>query len=314
MADKGPPTPRLSQGVFLFTVDLELAWGMAHTRSFHVLEQLRADTSHARQALDALLESLERYEVPATWAVVGHLFLDRCQRVNGVCHADVARVSQGWYDVDPASDIGRAPLFYGRDIVDRIMSSRIQHEIGHHSFSHVPFDSCSAEVAEAEVAEGQRLARQMGITLRSFVFPRNKVGHVGVLEGHGFRIYRGRNLVHNVPGGRLGWALGGALDLAFAPPCQPRARGNIWEVPSSLYFSESRFPITLLPRAKLGVLRAARARRIFHVFLHDWNLVTDPGLGSKVDKLLAFVARHRERGNLETITMSDLAARLDGGS
>src|SRR6185437_6914178 len=45
--------------------------------------------------------------------------------------------------------------------------------------------------AELEVQECVRQAGRWGIEMKSFIFPRNRVGHLDVLKRHGFSCYRG---------------------------------------------------------------------------------------------------------------------------
>jgi hypothetical protein len=49
---------------------------------------------------------------------------------------------------------------------------------------------------------------------------------------------------------------------------------------------------------------------IFHPWLHPQDLLLDPGLASKLDTFLALVAEKRERGELEVMTMGELATVL----
>jgi len=298
--------------LFLITLDVELGWGLARSRSNH-LDLLKKDEKQVREAIDFLLKNFEGYQIPATWAMVGHLFLDSCQKKDGIPHPDMPHVRDDWYSCDPATNITQDPLFYGRDIVEKVLASRLKHEIGYHSFSHVIFSECSRQVAQAEIEAGLKLARESGIELKSFVFPKNQIGHIDVLKEYGFQIYRGKNLTRAVQNSYLMNKLGAIMDTGLAPPTEARLVEGIWELPSSLYFCEPRLPFTLLPRTKLGLRRAINSKKIFHVFLHPWNLVIYPQIRDDLVKLLRFVAQKQAQGKLEVTTMAGLASRLNQG-
>jgi peptidoglycan/xylan/chitin deacetylase (PgdA/CDA1 family) len=155
---------------------------------------MQSDATHGRGTIRVLLSLFEKYKIEATWAVVGHLFLDHYQKENGIPHRDMARSRDDWYSPDPCSNIQKDPLFYGKDIIEDIMLSRIKHDIGYHSFSHVTFSECSRAVAEAEIEAGLKASAGFGLKLVSFVFPYNKIGHLDVLKQKGFTIYRSQDL------------------------------------------------------------------------------------------------------------------------
>lgn len=297
--------------IFIISLDTELIWGIIHTDAD--TSSLINDKKHCRGAVDTLLNLFEKYNIPATWAVVGHLFLDRCEKENIILHRNMPRFKEDRYSCDPCTDIKRDPLFYGKDIVEKILSSPIKHEIGYHSFSHVLFSECNREVAEAEIKEGVKLAKEFDIALKSFVFPQDKIGHLDVLKENGFRIYRGRifkrgNINQRVPIRKIN----GVIDLMIAKPVEPRMTKGIWEIPSSMLYSAP-FPFTysLLPRAKIGIYRAIRLKKIFHVWLHPQSLLDQPSLAKYLDNLLAFVSKKRDEGKIEVMTMGALADVLD---
>ena len=174
------------QPTFIISLDTELIWGYVAYPSLKEVSLMKSDDKKVRGCIDILLNLFKKHNIPATWAVVGHLFLDHCECEDGIPHKDMPRFKDDWYSTDPCTDIQKDPLYYGRDIVDKILSNRIEHEIGYHSFSHVVFSECSRKVAEAEIKMVNKLAKEFGITLKSFVFPENKVGHIDVLRENGF--------------------------------------------------------------------------------------------------------------------------------
>ncbi|HJH26326.1 MAG TPA: hypothetical protein C5S37_06005 [Methanophagales archaeon] len=205
---------KFEQPIFIISLDTELIWGIVHTDVDASL--LINDKKQCRGAIDTLLNIFEKHNIPATWAVVGHLFLDHCEKEDGIPHRSMPRFKDDWYSCDPCTDIQRDPLFYGKDIIEKILSSSVRHEIGYHSFSHVIFSECIREVAEAEIKEGIKLAKEFGVTLKSFVFPQDKIGHLDILKENGFRIYRSRifkrgNMNQRVPIRKFN----GAIDLMY---------------------------------------------------------------------------------------------------
>jgi peptidoglycan/xylan/chitin deacetylase (PgdA/CDA1 family) len=186
-----------------------LAWGWRYARAPkpEVVAQLKA--RRGRRNLDIILELCERYDVPITWAMVGHLFLESCRRCGPLKHPEIPRVpyfenefwsyrSGDWFDGDPASEGPSEPewwAWYGPDLVRSILAGRAAHEIGCHTFSHVVLTdaSCPPEVATVELGRCQEAASRFGLTLRSFVFPGNLLGNRASLSATGFAAYRHRS-------------------------------------------------------------------------------------------------------------------------
>ena len=153
-------TKLLNKPIFIISLDTELIWGHIEYSSYEAVRLMKSDYKKVRGCINILLNLFEKHNIPATWAVVGHLFLDHCENEDGMPHKDMPRFKEDWYYSDPCTDIKRDPLYYGKDIVEKIMSNQIEHEIGYHSFSHVIFSECSREVAEAEIKEGVKLAKE----------------------------------------------------------------------------------------------------------------------------------------------------------
>lgn len=319
----------LPRGAFVLSFDLELAWGTfdhgGHERNGRSFDRVRPIVTQ-------LLEMLGRHRIPATFAVVGHLFLDRCARENGAAHPEIVRAAHAWFphdwfSLDPCSDLERAPHWYGRDLVEQIAADAQGHEIASHSFSHVIFgdSGCSAEAARSELARCAALAREViGRELRSFVFPRNAVGHLDALTAHGIRVYRGVDgwWFKRLPLRVLARAGHFADDvLALRPPVHlPEwvEPPGIWNVPGSMLYQSRDGLRRLIPigarvrKAKKGIDAAVARRRIFHLWFHPFNLATDESaLLAGFEQVLAYAAGRRDAGALDILTMGALGDRCD---
>ena len=305
-------TKELNKPIFIISLDTELIWGYVAYPTHKAVSLMKNDDKNGRGCIDTLLNLFEKHNIPATWAVVGHLFLDYCECENGMPHRNMPRFKEDWYSTDPCTDIQKDPLYYGKDIVEKILSNRIEHEIGYHSFSHVIFSECSREVAEAEIKEGVRLAKEFGITFKSFVFPENKIGHIDALKENGFKIYRGENLTRgNINQNILIRKFNGGINKIIAPPTEPKWMDGIWEVPSLMYFCDPQIKFSLLPKARIGLYRAIRSKKVFHVFLHPHNLLMYLSLKDDLDRFLGIVAKKRDEGKISVMTMGELAEHMN---
>jgi hypothetical protein len=300
------------------SVDTELAWGESHRR-----DGLRHDYGTERAVIDALLELFTRYEISATWAVVGHLFLDRCALVGDRPHPDVVRPNYGWlagdwFDIDPCSTLEEAPMFYGRDIVDAIRRCPVEQEVGCHSFSHVVADDpgCGAAAFSSDLATCTALADELGLELRSFVFPRNAIAHVELLAEHGFTCYRGRAEHPRRPRFRL---FDRVWPSAWSAALPARHSSGVWNVPQTFLFAPATRPRWLphalwARRPRVRIRQAARQRSLFHLWFHPYNISADPDQALHLlDGVLHEVARLRSRGVLDVMTMGALAESLEQG-
>lgn len=329
--DPGPgraPATGLDRGVCVLSIDTELAWGEAHRRDGSGGRH-RYDAE--RPVIDRMLALFARYEIPATWAVVGHLFLDACADDGRGPHPDLTMPDYDWLDaewlaVDPCTSLPDAPSWYGRDIVDAILACPVPQEVGSHSFSHVIVDdpACTPAVLDSELGAAKALAAERGVELRSFVYPRNKIAQVSRLADHGFRCYRGGRPTPPFAG-LPAWQ---RRVLSLADKARPlggsavrpaEGDGGVWNVPQTYLFdpaSSPRVPSAVWARRPVARLRqAARHRSLFHLWFHPYNVTADPDRAfAALERICAAAARLRDEGRLEVLTMGDLAARLDEGA
>lgn len=311
----------------IISLDKELIWGsFDHTPP----EVFAARNPDPRRIVVDLLRLLDEREVPATWAVVGHLFLGSCERGPHGPHPELVRPRYRWYSgdwlqADPCTNRAQDPLWYGDDIVESILGARTPQEIGCHSFSHLVFGDpgCSVEAADSDLAACVEVARARGIALRSFVFPRNAEGHHDRLRKHGFIAFRGQDPTwfRSLPGPtqRAGHFLD---EMTGAPPpvATPReVLPGLWDLPGSMIFMPRHGVRRFIPlaarvrKARAGLARARREGKIFHLWFHPFNLASDPqGLFPALAAILDEAVGLRDRGELDIRTMGDIASGLNG--
>jgi peptidoglycan/xylan/chitin deacetylase (PgdA/CDA1 family) len=315
----------LERGVFTLSLDFELIWG---TLDLFGPERFRRACERERAVvIDRLLALLAEFEISATWCVVGHLFLERCEARPGRKHPEIvrprpARQERDWFRRDPGGSEAEAPLFMARSLIEKIRACPVPQEIGCHSFSHVIFGDaeCSRAAAESEIAACARLAAELGIGLRSFAFPRNRVGHLDVLREYGFACYRGPE-PHWYEQSQWPAAVKRAAHLwevlaaATPPVVLPRwAEAGLWNIAGSMIYFPMHGLRWLIPvswrvrRARKGLEAAAQQRRIFHLWLHPTNLADHTE--AMFAGLRAILERARElqaQGELRILPMGALA-------
>jgi peptidoglycan/xylan/chitin deacetylase (PgdA/CDA1 family) len=196
--------PEPYESVLLISADFELAWAPRYDNQAdnpleHALELARQE----RENIPFILNLCEQYNIPITWATVGHLFLESCSRSNGKAHTEIPTVDQysglfwdfkgdDWFEYDPCSNIKHAPEWYAPDLIEKIIRSTVDHEIGSHSFSHIDCRDgiCSPDLMRADLQVCKALAKAKGLELKSFVHPGNTIGNLKVLKEEGFISFR----------------------------------------------------------------------------------------------------------------------------
>jgi peptidoglycan/xylan/chitin deacetylase (PgdA/CDA1 family) len=305
---------RTNRAAFIISIDTEMAWGLVH----------RPDEPYTypdeRDHLGRLLDLFDRYAVPATWAIVGHLFLSECAPVDGRKHPEIIRPDYDWFegdwfDGDPCSDLRAAPTWYGPDVVQEIGGRPTPHEIASHGFSHMIAGDpgCSPEAFSSEVEAALRTAAASGVELRTFIHPRNRIGHVPLLAERGFRAFRGKR-----PQGRSMGPVMGAVDRVFPTPgsvVHPVRQDGMWSLPATCMFDVASRPRTWrlwITQVERRLRQAVHHQGLFHLWFHPHNLRDDPDAAfAALERLCSAAARWRDRGVLDTVTMGAVASELD---
>jgi peptidoglycan/xylan/chitin deacetylase (PgdA/CDA1 family) len=309
------------KGTFLLTFDVELIWGLFFDARWR--ERARRRYGEVREVFPRLLELLRRHDVRATFAFVGHLFLESCRREGGVAHPDMPRPRHSffpgdWYSFDPGTDRHADPLFYAPDLVAAVREATPRHEIGTHGFSHAFLDADRA-LAKAEMDAAAAAARAAGVEPRSFVYPRNLVGFTDELRGAGYTCFReaGEGGGSGPPArrGPVRRLLRTAARALFATPPvgKPRLVDGVVMVPSSAPLLAARGLRALIPagrrvaEVRRGLRRAAAEGAVLHLWSHPHNFVEGRALMLRsLDRALGEVAAARERGEIAVATMSEV--------
>jgi polysaccharide deacetylase len=284
----------MDKAALTISIDLELAWGF--------WDQLTPETLQMAEAAErpicaALVELFDRFEVPATWAVVAAL-LDEAS----------AKAMPG------PSHCWCAP-----DVVEQIVQAKAGHEIGSHGGRHIDL-SADARQAENDLAFAKDVHRRHRLPFRSLVFPRNRVGNLEAVARAGFRVFRGRDASWvSAAHGAGRWAAKAANLADKALPVPPRAvmpqsQAGLINLPGSMLLigrnGVRRFVLPAVTRAKLsmGLDRAIATGGAFHLWFHPSNFYYRRQ--EQIDTLTWFLARAVEeagRGRIEIATMGAYA-------
>jgi len=320
----------LETPILLFSLDTELAWG------FHDKDELpKKRIESARSSLRDILRLFDKYDIAATWAVVGHLFLDECDG-----NHEEHPLGKEWFEKDSGGNVKENLYWFGTDLIREILDAKVDHEIGCHSFSHPEFNTINREMAEWELQNSLDAAKKIGIDLESFVFPRNKVGHHDLLKEYGFTSYRGQkppswydkislerkgnlNYYFNQTGRLIDFTVVRNSKLSVTPIIDKNGLVNI---PASLYifsFERARaFPETIARKivenifpnraffeVKRGIESILNNNGILHLWFHPNDLKLEKDF-QRLVKICRYIKKIKEESELEVKTMQEVAREV----
>jgi peptidoglycan/xylan/chitin deacetylase (PgdA/CDA1 family) len=176
-------------------------------------------------------------------------------------------------------------------IIALILRSPVKHDIGAHGYYHRTFTTLSRVEAEKELEMISEGMKKFGIKPRSFVFPKNRVAHLSLLEKWGYLCFR---------------AYGDLLrDGMFVKKCR-----NLYDVHPGLYLGKCSNPIFLNKIINIAV----KYRAPLHVWFHPWDFGNSPkAVNMKIVKVLQPFLKHakqeQDNDTLEFETMRSIAEK-----
>ncbi len=285
-------------GTFILSLDTEIAWGTDAVN----LPQYAYCFDNYPTILRRLIDLLEQYDIPTTWAVVGQLMLP---------------ATDGRSDNKQPANWYHAPY-----VLDWIRSSKTAHEIGTHTFSHIYTDDPQTiqAVWEIDLANCLKLHQQFGLPLGSIVYPRNQIKYLDTLSKYGIIAYRGIEGHRERERRGIAHLLNRAL--ALPPPTYNlqacKVSDKLVNLPASQFLLaydgiRNRIPTASRVRqARLGLEQAARKNELYHLWFHPFNLGTSPRMLDALEQILKIVATMREQGKIQVLTMEQAAREVLG--
>lgn len=287
---------QLPKGVFSISIDLELLWGVWDTVD---TSMVRACTLHERPAIEGILNLLERYEVPATWAFVGRL-LDESRGFDGLRGS-----RENWF----------AP-----DAVELILKGAVEHEIATHTYGHVYYHESGREAVLEDLSRAKEVHEKHGLPFKSLVFPRNQVGHLDVLCEVGIETFRSVDAGLLERCSRYAPRLRPAVNLLDkALPTRPPIvspvvhENGLTELPSSMLLigrngmRRVASASALRNKLRLGTEGASERRGLFHLWFHPSNFYFHAETQLELlESVLSCATRLRSLGRLDILPMADV--------
>lgn len=304
------------KGIFTISLDTELCWGMFDQQDISKhSEQYRK----APQVIDEICDLFSKYDIKATWAVVAHLFED-CGGEHPEFEELDSETTDDWYSKLPCQNGVEKGLWYSPNILESIESCSPDQDIGLHGYTHKVLgnESCSKEAANREIDRAMEVMNELDIEPKSFVYPRNRIGHRDVLSDHGIEVYRGvdeewyekKNISSRLKKGMR--YIDEALERT-PPTVTPNEKNGLVEVPGSQVFRPNHGGWEYTPqdsqvkRAMKGLDRAAQTGEVFHLWFHPFNLSLDKEeLLASFEDVLSYASELRAKGEIEMLSLYDI--------
>ncbi len=279
-------------GIFTISLDFELYWGVRDHRD---LQQYGDTLLGARKAIPELLALFKSYELHATWATVGLLFLKDKDELGRCLPALWPNYEQK--ELSPyigLQEIGNNetndPYHYGAALIRQIQATPHQ-ELGSHTFSHYYCleKGQSLQAFEEDLDAAVNVAQSKGVHLKSIVFPRNQYAqnYIEVCQEKGFSNFRGNeNSWLYAPRSRSQESIvRRAFRLAdtyvnisgnHTYELKQLRKSFPYNVPSSRFLRPYSSRLRLLEPLKLkritkAMTKAAKNRQLFHLWWHPHN-------------------------------------------
>lgn len=300
-------------GKFVISLDCEGKWGMAdkigpfHDR-YITHEGLIA-------AYNTLCDLFKSYDMPATFAFVMAFVLDeqgRSKFGNYFCDDEIE--GKSWLrHFRKAEAMHNVDGWFCPEALEIVRSSG-NHEIAAHGFSHIPLgeNHVPRHVAERELKGCTEVAEHLGINLRTFVYPRNDIGHVSVLADAGIAGYReAPRKLNNVPA-RLSNLVSEANIFTRAESSLANHTTGVRRIPGGYMVNWQHGARRIVPSIVSSIrwssilADAAENGKIAHLWLHPHNILTAPRTLDRVHTILAGARRWRDRGRLDVVTQDQL--------
>jgi hypothetical protein len=311
----------------VISLDFEMFWGVTDSKT---IENYGANIEGVWQSVPGMLKLFNEYGVHATWATVGMLMckdFKQWSELRPSIMPTYKRESCSTYSVEDL-DRDLPKLFFARPLVEQILATDGQ-ELASHTYSHFYCgeEDTSVEQFVADLDCAQNIFDEYKVKPTSLIFPRNQVQdeYLNALLSAGFTAYRGNQDHWMYRDGHLMPSSYGTVRrlIRAADTCLPIMgnhtfslstnipKGQLINIPASRFLrpisGHSIIDQLQLSRIKSGMLEAARANCVFHLWWHPHNFGRHPeAILLNLEMLLDYYRVLNHEYRMQSLSMREL--------
>lgn len=319
-------------GIFTISLDFELYWGMRDVIS---TVQYADNMSGVPDAIDELLKSFRKYDIHATWAIVGFLYFSSIEELKNnmpkkkPCYRNERLDLYRYIDTHDSLE---SAYHFAPDVIGKIDNCKSQ-EIGTHTFSHYYCleNGQTKDEFYTDIEYAIKIAKnKTSKDIKSLVFPRNQwnEAYLSVLSSLGILCYRGneKSWIYDAANEEKKTSLMRRvlrlLDSYFnftghnTYSLQELSSKKIFNIPASRFLRPASQQFNLLEKMRLRRIKrsmtyAAKNNQLFHLWWHPHNF------GKDIDSNMAFLEKILEHYkelsinyNMQSLNMGEVALLL----
>jgi hypothetical protein len=177
-------------------------------------------------------------------------------------------------------------------VLEILLASCVKHDIGAHGYYHRKFTQLTRNEAEDELRLISAGMERIRYNPKTFIFPRNCVAHLDLLEKYKYVCYR---------------SSGGLVDDRM----QIEKSGQLYNIHPSIYINQH----SSLPLLRKILDISIQRKLPFHIWFHFWNFGEDEKSISKAIRnlfvpFLHYAKEKQENGLLEIETMLSATQKM----
>lgn len=305
-------------------MDFELNWGV---HDVYTIEEYGINILGARVAIPQILQLFMKYDIHATWAIVGMLYCkDKKGLLTYLNTLDIPYQNTAFSTVENLSGVGedeiQDPYHFGKSLIDIIRHTPNQ-EIGTHTFSHY---YCLEDGQNKEHFEQDLQAvSSLEDNITSLVFPRNQVNprYLQSCKDHGIKAYRGNEKSWmykaytsktNSWYKRVGRLADAYVNLSgyHTYSMKNLEKDPVLNIPSSRFLRPYNKRLSILEQFRLrritnGLTRAAKKNELYHLWWHPHNFGRDIKENLHfLEEILKHVDYLKKKYNFQSMHMRDV--------
>ncbi len=319
-------------GIFTISLDFELYWGMRDVIS---TVQYADNMSGVPDAIDEILKSFSKYDIHATWAIVGFLYFSSIEELKN----NMPKKKPGYineeldlYRYIDSKDFLEHAYHFAPEVIEKIDTYKNQ-EIGTHTFSHYYCleNGQTKDEFYADIEYAIKIAKnKTGKDIKSLVFPRNQwnEAYLSVLESLGILCYRGneKSWIYDAADEEKKTSLMRRvlrlLDSYFnftghnTYSLQELSSKRIFNIPASRFLRPASQQFNLLEKMRLRRIKrsmtyAAENNQLFHLWWHPHNFGKDIDTNIiLLEKILEHYKELSVKYNMQSLNMGEIALLL----